>query len=140
MAQISLTLDDEVNSTLNKLTNKSEYIRQAISEKLARDKTSKSDNANGKEFMDIMKNLQKSITENTKILANIPDIIKAHESKTMKAYIKNSDYFEGLMYQIYKINMLATESAGWDFVQENSEAMNLEATKLVKEFMEKYNG
>ncbi len=136
MAQISLTLDDEINNTLNKLTNKSEYIRQAISEKLARDKTSKSDNANGKEFMDIMKNLQKSMTENTRILANIPDMIKAHESKTMKAYIKNNDYFERLMFEIYKINMLATESAGVDFVKENSAAMNIEAKEAAKEFME----
>lgn len=137
---MTITIDDAIHYQIKDKSNIAEFIRQAISEKLANDKTSKSDNADGKEFMDVMKNLQKSITENTRILANIPDIIKAHESKTMTAYIKNSDYFKGLMFEVYKINMLATESAGLDFVQENSAAMNIEAKQAANEFIERHNG
>ena len=134
---ITVDIDNQIKQITN---NKAEFFRQAISEKLARDKTSKSDNADGKEFMEVMKSLQKSMTENTKILANIPDMIKAHESKTMKVYIKNNDYVEGMMCEIYKINMIATESAGFDFIKENRAAIQIEANGLAKEFMERHNG
>lgn len=137
--RLQIIVDDDLGYELAKLNNKSEYIRQAIIEKLARDKNQDSEKSEAKEFMEVIKNLQKTMLGNNELLLDIQQKIIAHESKTIMSQIKNKNYFYGLMIDIYKINMISSEAAGFDFIQENKAAIQIEAKKNAIEFIEKYN-
>lgn len=137
--RIQIVIDDDLGDKLNKLTNKSEYIRQAISEKLARDKNQDSEKSEAKEFMDVIKNLQKTIAGNSQLLENIQEKITQQDSKIMKSYGRNKEYFEELMFEIFKINIFAVEAAGSEFIKENKFGINKAVQEKLENFVSKYS-
>lgn len=119
-----VTFDDATFKFLDGSPNASEFIRQAIKEKLARDKNAESSNEDTKEFMRMINKLNKLLDQNNQRLDKIEKHLVGLDVKFHFIYTRMKRFFTELIYGLLKINVMGAHLVGSDWLDKNKEGID----------------
>lgn len=138
MPKLTVVIDDEMNLKLNSKPNKAEFIRQAINEKLQRDKKPEAaENESAKEFMSLVSKMTKMLDKNQDTLDDLKKIFLNHDAKFHLSYARNESQFYEIMNIIIRNNIFGVQAVGRDWFIENKQIIQENVDRSMNDLMQR---
>lgn len=134
-----ISFDQKTFNLLREMPNASEFVRQAIHEKLKRQNQDESDNESAKEFMALVKKMNSMLDSNQKDFAELKESFSNHDAKFHRAHTRSERQFSELMNVVYRNNIFGVQAVGREWIDANKENIVINVERSLKDLMQRIN-
>lgn len=132
-----ISFDQKTFNLLREMPNASEFVRQAIHEKLKRQNQDESDKESAKDFMTLVRKMNSMLDKNQTAFAELKESLSNHDAKFHWTYTKSEHQFAEVMKVILRNNIFAVQSLDSDWLKDHKPEIDRAVSRALNEITER---